>query len=261
MEILLPVVIVVIIGLVAGLGLSVASVVMAVPTDERVEKIRDCLPGANCGGCGYSGCDGYAEAVAKGECEPGLCAPGGVEVAKKIGVIMGIDAGKTVIKTAKVSCNGACGNTGLKMEYGGVETCKAANMLYAGIHECAYGCLGYGDCVSACAFGALRIENGKVIVDGNLCTGCGQCAKVCPKSVITVIPRETKYWVRCINRDKGAVANKVCSVSCIACGKCVRVCENGAVELRNNAAEINPELCIGCGKCAEACPKKCISGE
>lgn len=258
MEILIPILIVLAIGLIAGLGLSIASIVMAVPVDERVTKIRDCLPGANCGACGYSGCDGYAEAVAKGECNPNLCAPGGVSAVEAIGNILGIAIEATEKQVAVVNCNGSCENVQDKMEYRGIKRCSAANMLYSGTKECKYGCLGFGDCVKACQFDAIHIIDGKAIVDSEKCTACGACIKACPKSIISLKPYAQRYWVYCSNKDKGAMANKACKVSCIACGKCTKVCESDAVKVENNLAVIQPENCTNCGKCAENCPKKCI---
>ena len=84
-QIIIAVVIVAAIGLIAGLGLAIASIVFAVPVDEKQVKIRECLPGANCGACGFTGCDGYAEALSKGETiECNLCTPGGADAAKAV---------------------------------------------------------------------------------------------------------------------------------------------------------------------------------
>ena len=77
-----------IIGLLAGVGLAIASVKLAVPRDEKAEAIQELLPGANCGACGFSGCSGYAAALAKGEAEPNLCAPGGIDCATAIAELL-----------------------------------------------------------------------------------------------------------------------------------------------------------------------------
>ena len=71
-------------GIIFGAVLAAASKVFYVETDPRLEKLNECLPGANCGGCGYAGCGGYAEAVLNGEAEIGLCASGGTECAQAI---------------------------------------------------------------------------------------------------------------------------------------------------------------------------------
>lgn len=258
MEILLPIIIVLAIGLIAGLGLSIASIAFAVPTDEKAEKIRECLPGANCGACGFSGCDGYAAAIAKGECAPNLCAPGGAAAAAAIGKVLGVEVEAGVKKAAVVACNGNCENAPVKSDYKGIASCAAANMLYSGTKECRYGCLGFGDCVAACKFGAVSIVDGKAVVDKEKCTACGACVKACPKGIISLVPDVPSHFVYCSNKDKGAAAMKVCKVSCIGCGKCAKECEFGAVTVENNLAVIDPEKCTNCGKCAESCPKKCI---
>lgn len=258
-SILLAVIIVAGIGLVAGLGLSIASIVMAVKTDEKVEALRAELPGANCGACGFSGCDGYAEALAKGEAKPGLCAPGGAEMNAKLGEILGVAVEMTEPMVATVKCNGTCDHVGNKMHYFGVSTCKAANMMYGGNLACSFGCLGFGDCMKACQYGAIEVINGKANVNPEKCTACTACQKACPKSIIEMMPKEKAYAkIVCSNKDKGAVARKVCEVACIGCGKCAKLCPTEAIKLENNLGRIDPDKCIACGKCVEACPQKCI---
>lgn len=258
MEIVSAIIIVGVIGLICGIGLSIASVLMSVPVDETVSKIREELPGANCGACGYSGCDGYAEALAKGETKPGLCSPGGEALNQKLAEILGVDVEKTEPKTAFVKCNGNCENTSKKYEYFGVETCLAANMLYGGDGDCAFGCLGYGDCQNACPFGAISVKSGIAVVNKELCTACGLCTEVCPKNIIDIVPIEKTVRVNCSNTDKGALTRKVCKVGCIGCMKCVKVCEVGAISVENNLARIDYSKCIDCKKCAENCPVNAI---
>ncbi len=248
------------IGLISGLVLSIASIVMAVKTDERVEKLREELPGANCGACGYSGCDGYAEALVKGETKPGLCAPGGVECNEKLGEILGVSVEMAEERIATVKCNGTCDRVGSKMHYVGVSSCAAANMLYSGNSACSFGCLGFGDCEKACQYDAIKVKNGKAVVDITKCTACTACATACPKSIIEMMPKAKVYAkVLCSNRDKGAVARKVCEVACIGCGKCVKTCPVDAIVVENNLARIDPAKCTACGECVTACPMNCIA--
>lgn len=254
MEILLPVIIVAIIGLVAGVGLSLASKFMAVPTDEKVAKIREALPGANCGACGYSGCDGYAEAIASGEAEPNKCAPGGDTCAKELAQILGVKI-STNPKVAFIGCKGNKNTTKIKYQYTGLKSCTAASLLHSGPLECAYGCLGYGDCMNTCPFGAITLDQGKPIVCEDLCVGCGNCVNACPKSLISLIPKDHKTVVGCSNKSKGAPVVKACSVSCIACSMCVKQCEKGAIQIIDNVAVIDHSLCDGCGKCKEVCKR------
>ena len=246
-----------VIALAAGVILAVASVVFAVPTDEKVEALKEVLPGANCGACGYSGCEGYAAAMAHDGAAVGLCSPGGEEVAAKTGEILGV-SGTVVKKAALVACGG-CDTLAKKAHtYRGVASCKAASKFYGGDKACSYGCLGYGDCAAACDRDAITLENGIAKVNKELCVGCGVCADVCPKSLISVTMSLTAATVVCSSHDKGGVARKLCTAACIGCMKCQKVCEAGAITVTNFLASVDPEKCTACGKCVEACPQKCI---
>ena len=242
------------IGLIAGQILAIASIVFAVPVDEKQEAIRACLPGANCGACGFSGCDGYAKALADGTAENGLCSPGGADAAEEIAAVLGVAAGAIEKKVAVIQCAGNCDNVSQKMEYQGVDTCQAVSMLYAGDSACSYGCLGHGDCVAACPEQAIKICNGLAVVDEDKCVGCGICAKTCPKHVIAILPQKFNQHVRCINTDKGANTRKVCKTGCIGCMKCQKTCQYGAITVTNNNATIDYTKCQNCGACKEVCP-------
>lgn len=257
MEIILPIVIVGVIGLIAGLGLSLASKFMAVPVDERQEKIREALPGANCGACGYSGCDGYAAAVALGEAEPNKCAPGGASAAAGIAAVLGVEV-TAEPKVAFIACNGTREATGIKYGYDGLQSCSAAAMLHSGPLKCAYGCLGFVDCAAACSFGAITLKNGRPVICSELCVGCGKCAEVCPKGLIELIAKNTKIFVACSCKDKGATAVKACKTSCVTCKMCEKACESGALKIEENRPVINRELCTECGKCVAACKRGVI---
>ncbi|MDD2417769.1 MAG: RnfABCDGE type electron transport complex subunit B [Oscillospiraceae bacterium] len=246
-------------GLGAGLILAVASAVMAVPRDEKVELLREVLPGVNCGACGYSGCDGYAEAMAHDGAKVGLCSPGGAETAEKTSEILGVKNSGVETITALIRCGGCEEHTTRKLEYRGHPTCAAASQFYGGDLSCSYGCLGYGDCASACEYGAITIENRLARIDRSLCTGCTKCTVACPKALIIMAQDEARGVVRCMNRDKGGVTRKVCSVGCIGCMKCTKVCEYDAIHVNNFLAEIDFEKCVGCGACADNCPVDCIT--
>ena len=255
--ILIAVLVAAVLALVAGLILAVAAVIFAVPKDETVEQLKEVLPGANCGACGYSGCEGYAAAMAHDGAAIGLCSPGGDEVAKATGEILG-KSGAVVKKAAVVHCAGCDGLTEKTVDYRGMATCAAASKFYGGGKSCAYGCLGYGDCVGVCDRGAISIENGIAVVDEALCGGCGDCVAVCPKGLIAITAHVEAATVKCHNRDKGGVARKACKVACIGCMKCQKVCEADAITVTNFLATVDPEKCTACGKCAEACPQGCI---
>lgn len=257
-NILIAVIIVAVIGLIVGLVLAVASALMAVPVDEKAVQIQEQLPGANCGACGFSGCSGYAAALSKGEAKLGLCSPGGQAVVDAIAPIIGAEGVESVPKTAVVHCNGNDDNTSKMTRYQGIKSCLAATQLYGGMGECSYGCIGFGDCMSVCEYGAINVCNGVAIVNTDLCKACGACAKACPKKLITIEPKVTHAVVKCSNCDKGVLTRKSCKVGCIGCMKCVKLCEYGAVKVENFHALIDPEKCTGCGKCAEGCPQKII---
>lgn len=244
-------------GLLLAVILALASKFMAVPTDEKVEKVRECLPGANCGACGYSGCDGYAAAVAEGSAAPNLCTPGGEETARQLSGLLGAEI-VVEKKYAFVKCNHGADKALKEYNYNGAISCAAANLLYKGPLACKYGCIGFGDCVAVCDYGALKIENGMLKVDKSKCTGCGKCAARCPKGLIEILPETVSFVVACANTQKGAAARKVCTASCIGCGKCAKLCSVGAITVNENLAYIDSQKCIGCGICAEQCPTKCI---
>ena len=252
------IILVAVIAIIAGLLLSWASIQFAVPVDEKQAAVREVLPGANCGACGFSGCDGYAAALAAGTAEIGLCSPGGPDVAEECATILDKAAGEMVRKVALVQCNGTCSNAGQKLIYDGVDTCQAVSLMFAGDSTCAYGCLGHGDCAAVCPEKAILVHDGLAMIDQDKCVGCGICVKTCPKHVIALVPFEKKHHVLCVNTDKGAEAMKVCKTSCIGCMKCVKTCEHDAIHVTNFNASIDYDKCTNCGACAEVCPKHAI---
>lgn len=256
-----------VVGLIAAVVLFAASKKFAVEEDPRIAQISEILPQANCGGCGYPGCSGFAGACVKaadsGSIEGMLCPVGGQPVMEKVASILGMEVAAATPKVAVVRCNGTCENRPRVVEFDGVRSCRVALMTGTGETACAFGCLGCGDCVNACQFGAIKInpQTGIAEVDETKCTACGACVKTCPRKIIELRPKGPKgrrMVVKCVNRDKGVVANKVCKASCIGCGKCVKACLFEAITLANNLAYIDPEKCRLCRKCEEACPKGAI---
>ena len=248
------------IALVLAAILYVASKKFAVYEDPRIAQVGEVLPQANCGGCGYPGCSGFADACVKaGSLDGKFCPVGGQPVMAQIADILGLAAGEAEPMVAVVRCNGTCANRPRTNQYDGAKSCAIAASLYGGETGCSYGCLGCGDCVAACQFGALSIKDGIASVDPEKCVACGKCVETCPNGVISLQPYDTKYQVNCNSKDKGKDVMSVCKAGCIGCGLCVRQCEFGAVTLENNLATIDPLKCQGCGKCAEKCPKKVIA--
>ena len=252
------------IGLLSAVVLYVISHKFAVSEDPRLEKVAAVLPQANCGG----GCSGFAAACVKaadgGSLEGKLCPVGGQPVMEKVASILGLAAEASAPKVAVVRCNGTCENRPRVAEFDGVQSCRVQNMTGMGETQCAYGCLGCGDCVVKCQFGALTMNpvTGLPEVDEDKCTACGACAKACPRGIIEIRlkgPKGRRMVVLCNNKDKGAVANKACKAACIGCGKCVKTCDKfEAITLVNNLAYIDAEKCKMCRKCEDACPKGAI---
>lgn len=247
------------VGLFIGLFLGLAGIKFKVDVDEREEQVLAVLPGNNCGGCGYPGCSGLAAAIAKGDAPVNACPVGGEPVGKQIAAIMGVEAEETERIVAFVQCSGTCDKTRMDYDYSGVEDCRMlAFVPNGGPKSCNQGCLGYGSCVEACPFDAIHVVDGVAVVDREACKACGKCVAVCPKKLIRLIPYNAPYMVACSNTEKGPVAMKDCSVSCIGCSLCQKNCPAGAATVENFNAVIDPEKCIGCGVCAEKCPRKCI---
>lgn len=252
------------IGLVSAIILFVASKKFAVYEDPRIAQVAEVLPQANCGGCGYPGCSGFAAACVKaGSLEGKLCPVGGQPTMTKVAAILGLEAAASEPKVAVVRCNGTCANRPRVTQYDGVRSCVIANSTYGGETGCTFGCLGCGDCVEACKFDAIHMnpETGLPEVDEAKCTACGACSKACPRNIIEIRPKgknNRRVYVQCVNKDKGAVARKACTAACIGCGKCVKVCPFEAITLENNLAYIDPAKCKSCRKCEMECPQNAI---
>lgn len=247
-----------ILGGVFGLILAVASIVFAVKTDPRLPEIVDALPGANCGGCGFAGCSDCAGHILDGSAPVNACPVGGAASADKIAAIMGVEAGESEKMVAYVRCNGGV-NAKKRFEYRGVQDCISATKVAAGPLECSFGCLGFGSCVSACKFGAMRIgPSGSAVVDPEKCTNCMACATACPRKLIVSVPAAKKVHVACNNKDKGKAAMSVCASSCIGCGLCQKECRKDAIHVEGGVAVIDYDKCIGCKLCTKVCPRDAI---
>lgn len=267
--ILIAVIVLGAVGLIAAIVLFSTAKKFAVKEDPRIGQVNAVLPGANCGGCGFPGCGGMAaacvKAANKGSLDGLLCPVGGQPCMEKVAGILGLQAAAPAAPhVAVVRCNGTCANRPRVVTYDGVKTCRIAATTCMGETACAFGCLGCGDCVEACQFGALKMnaDTGLPEVDTEKCTACGACAKACPRTIIEVREMKGKkkmgVVVECMNKDKGAVAMKACKAACIGCMKCVKVCEYDAIHVEKNLAYIDPEKCRVCRKCEDECPKQCI---
>jgi len=255
-------------GLIFGLVLAAASKVFYVETDPRLDQLNECLPGANCGGCGYAGCGAYAEAVLKGEAAIGACASGGNECALAMSTIMGVKAEAVTRKVALVRCsgyrrtdeNGKFSGARYKGNYEGFMDCLAATRVGGhGPTACKFGCIGFGSCVKACQYDAISIVDGIACVDREKCVGCMACSQVCPRNLITSVDYDRHVVVACNSHAKGSVTTRGCTQGCIGCGLCQKICPQDAIHVEKNLAVIDYSKCTSCGLCASVCPKKLIA--
>ncbi len=246
------------IGGVLGIALSFAAKYLKVKEDPRIGEVLENLPAANCGGCGYAGCAAMAEAIVNGEALPSKCAVADPEALKKIAEVMGVEVGTQVRMRAQVMCSGTSDRAKLKYEYEGIHDCISAAKLAGGHKLCPNGCMGYGTCVEACKFDAIKVINGIAAVDYNKCQACGACVNACPKGLIQLIPFDSQYWVGCRCTEKGPSTKSWCDVGCIGCKICEKNCPSGAIKVDNNIAKIEYSLCTNCGKCFDACPRHII---
>jgi len=232
--------------------------------DPRTDEIQALLPAANCGGCGFAGCRNFAEALVKAETFDGLyCPVGGNSVMDLAAKMLGKEAPVVDPQIAVLLCNGTPEYRQKTSNYDGAPYCRISQNLYIGETDCSYGCMGYGDCVDACQFGAMYLDNNTrlpVIIDDK-CVSCGACVKACPRNLIELrkkAKKDRKIYVACSNCDKGGPARRACSVACIGCSKCVKVCEFDAITINNNLAYIEAKKCTFCRKCVAECPTNSI---
>ncbi|MBP3355621.1 MAG: Fe-S cluster domain-containing protein [Rikenellaceae bacterium] len=251
-------------GVLAAAILYVVAQKFKVYEDPRIDDVEKMLPGANCGGCGFAGCRAMADALVKQDDISSLfCPVGGGDTMKAVASFLGKAAAEKEPQVAVVRCAGTCAVRPRTNKFDGASSCAVAASLYVGETGCSFGCLGFGDCVSACNFGALSMDGqtGLPVVDQDKCTACGACVKACPKGIIELRkkgPKDRRVFVSCVNKDKGGVARKACGAACIGCGKCAKTCPFGAITVENNLAYIDFNKCRLCRKCVAECPTGAI---
>ncbi|WP_458863786.1 RnfABCDGE type electron transport complex subunit B [Acidaminobacterium chupaoyuni] len=258
LSIIAPVVTLSALGLFFGILLAISSKIFHVEQDERLPKVTEALPGANCGGCGYAGCSNYASAVVAGQAPVTLCSVGGAAVGTKIAEIMGVDAGEQVRKVAHVNCRGGL-NAKRKYQYEGISDCLAASKVAGGPLECQYGCLGFGTCEKVCPYDAIHVVNDVAVVDADACKACGKCISACPRKLIDLVADTQDVFVNCSSHDRGPVVRQACEIGCIGCMLCQKTCKHDAIHVENNLASIDYSKCVNCGECIDVCPRKLIS--
>ncbi|BDD89393.1 RnfABCDGE type electron transport complex subunit B [Desulfofustis limnaeus] len=247
------------IGLFFGIGLAIAAQKFAVETNPLIEEVLESLPLANCGGCGYPGCEGYAiEVVTNPDVPPNLCFPGKEKVAEKVAALTGKKMTAVEDTMAVVRCSRNEGKVSLKHHYLGFDSCTAANLAFGGPSACQYACIGLGECAAACPFDAIEMVDGFPEINPDKCVSCGVCVKTCPKRIIEIQTMKARVWVPCSSRDTGKAVTSVCEVGCIGCKMCVKVCPAQAVTYENNLIRIDHKACIAYGpSCEEVCVSKC----
>jgi len=252
------------IGAIAAIILYFVAQKFKVYEDPRIDQVEEILPAANCGGCGYPGCRGFAEAMVKADdLSPFYCPVGGNETMTQAAEILGkaVEAKDPLV--AVIRCSGSPAHRERVNTYDGASSCTISSSLYSGETGCQFGCLGLGDCVDVCDFDAIYMdeETGLPVVIDDNCTACGACVKACPNIIIELRKKnkkDRKIFVSCVNEDKGGVAKKACSVACIGCGKCVKACAYDAIVVENFLAYIDPNKCKLCRKCVAECPTNAI---
>ncbi|MFA4966916.1 MAG: RnfABCDGE type electron transport complex subunit B [Candidatus Margulisiibacteriota bacterium] len=249
-----------ILGLVSGLMLGFAYQKLSVKEDPRVAKVLSVLPGANCGACGYAGCKGFAEALVAGKVDASGCLFGGDKITKILTSSLGLEESKEKEKkVAYLLCGGGKAETEDRFKYQGAPNCRSANATGGGFKACTYGCLGFGDCVTVCPVDAISMSDDKLpVVDVGKCIACGKCIKICPRDLFILLPKRTRFHVKCNSKDKGAFVRKVCKVGCIACNLCQKACPHGAITIENNLAVIDQNKCKNAGECIKVCPMRTI---
>lgn len=257
LQVFIPALILLVLAMLFAIALAYLGKKLAVSRDERIDRVRDCLSGANCGACGYAGCDGFATALVEGKAELSSCNATSKEKKEEIAEILGLtDTGEAT--KVVVCCHGGQ-DAKDKYDYVGYGDCRSMELLAGGRKQCAWGCLGTGSCVDACQHHAVTVkQKGYSEVSLSKCISCGKCISVCPKKIIKRIPASATYYVACSNHQKGKEVRELCTKGCIACGICVKQCEVGAITIIDNLATIDYTKCINCGKCAAKCPQRCI---
>ncbi len=229
-----------------GLGLIFSTLLVFADKKLRVEenpliaKIAEILPNANCGACGFAGCHDFATKVVEVKAEPNGCPVGGKDLAFEISQILGIESKESVKKVARVLCRGDNKSAKKKSTmYIGPRECSVQAIISGGEKLCYYGCLGGGDCIAVCKFNAIFMsEDGLPMIIEENCTGCGLCAKACPRGIIEIHPIDRDVFVFCKSKDDPKRSKEVCLNACIGCGICARK-SDGGIEMMDHLAIIN----------------------
>ena len=267
MNIIIPAVFLGLMGFIFGAILSFASKKFEVEVDPKINKVLECLPGANCGGCGFPGCSGLANAIVNDGISVDKCVAISIEKKNEIKTVLGqeiidVNADPLAKKAAVIRCQGLDCEEYVNFEYNGVKSCHEAVLVQNGHWKCPHRCMGLGSCVQACPFGALSMGPNRIpVIDESKCVACGKCVETCPKQIIELAPQIKTIHVLCVSHELGKDTVQMCKVGCIGCGLCKKNCPADAIIIENNLAHIDYAKCNECGKCVEICPRKAIKKE
>lgn len=251
------------VGIFFGVALAATARQFHVASDPLIDQVRNELPSANCGACGFAGCQGYAESVVQDVATaPSLCSPGGKGVAQKVATLTHKAATEVLEKIALIRCSGTTAVAIQQAQYEGIPTCSAASLAFGGPKACKNGCLGLGDCERVCPFDSIHVkEDGIAVVNEETCTGCGLCVSACPKNILALYPKAHRIELACVAVDKSSVVRPTCIVGCVTCRKCVNACPAGALSWSGKTIEIDHEKCMAYGpSCEFACSDICPTG-
>jgi len=247
-----------VLGVVLSAVIVLLSKKLSIKDNPKIAEVREYLSGANCGACGFPGCDAFAKAIVENGADINACTPTTEEKRKLIAAIMSKELNAAEQTRVVVRCAGgnACKD---KYDYHGYGDCKSAEILAGGRKSCYTGCLGQGTCVDACPHNAIKIsKNGYPEIDGKKCSSCGVCTSNCPKLIVRRVRASAKVYCACRNKNKGRDVSEYCKKGCIGCTLCSKICPEGAITMQENLPQFDYDKCNGCYKCVEKCPTKSI---
>lgn len=237
---MISVIVLTVTGILMALAIGIIVKYFGTTPDPRAEQLAPLMPGANCGGCGFAGCNDYVQAMIEGRAKPGLCPSMTKENIQKAAKILGEEATEREPMVAVVLCSGDDTLATKRAMYNGVNDCRNAVIISGASKSCQYGCLGMGTCARACPFGAIEItEHHLAKVHADVCVGCGKCVAACPRNVIKLVPRSVKAQVFCNSPATGKIKLPQCKASCIGCHKCEKAAEAGQITFNGFLATVN----------------------
>jgi Na+-translocating ferredoxin:NAD+ oxidoreductase RNF subunit RnfB len=240
--------------------IALANKKLKVWEDPRIDAISDLLPGSNCGACGSAGCRAFAEELVAGQVKPATCTQLGAEDIVDIAEYLGVEAGESVKRVARLLCAGGPHVSLKQAEYIGLETCGAAAAVAAGGAGCAWSCLGLADCERVCDYDAIYMNHYALpVVIPDRCTACGDCVDECPRDLFEIMPVTQTLIVQCKSLIEGDEAEEICRVACTGCGLCATDAAPGLIEIKSGLAVIDySKNELADIKAIERCPTSAI---